>query len=160
MTPTVARELSGSSEARRRHQSAAAGVIALLGRAGCKMLDGMTQLLSEPSAFALHPLLELVRAIDVEAVEKWPSVQLHHAAEVFLLSGRGKRVDVTRDDCVIQPKLGAANEELRCFEILSQAVARLLEHMAAMLGVRIGPQITDQLFATDAFVVAGRQEGQ
>ena len=125
----------------------------------CQRLESPEHLFRQPGPLAFHPALELFRLAQEESVKEWPSVQRDRGRMVAALQGCVEQSYVAADDGGVEPQLGRAQEQLGGVQVAAQGVAGLLQQVAPVRGVALGPQVCDELVATDA-LLRGGEEGK
>src|SRR5882762_11805485 len=93
----------------------------------------------------------------MEPVEKWPGVARHRALGISSGERALQQADVARDDFRIQAQLDGAEEQLGGVQVPAQRVARLLQQVAGVPGIALGPEVGGDLIAADA-AATGRSE--
>ena len=125
----------------------------------CQRLESPEHPFCKPGALAFHPALELFRLAQEESVKERPAVQRDRGRLVAALQGFVEQAYVAADDGGVEPQLGGAEEQIGGVQVAAQGVAGLLQQVAPVRGVALGPQVCDELVATDA-LLRGGEEGE
>ena len=127
---------------------------------GRERLERVACLLRQARTLVLHPAFELLRFIQIEAVEERRAVYLHRARAIAHPQSLFEDLHVACNGLGIEAQLRRAEEQLRLVEIAPQRVAGLLEETAAVLGVALGPEVGDQLVPAHPILARSGEEGE
>jgi hypothetical protein len=132
-------------------------VIATRLRGERTLLECGIAVMLERAPLFVYPALELARAGEMEAVEKWSTVE----SRGTLIRARLERLlelgDIAREDICTKPEVAHSHNRIVGPEVSPQHVHCLRQQAASTLLVGIRPEVTNDLFTRDPPVTRPRQ---
>jgi hypothetical protein len=111
-------------------------------------------------ALSIDPALELRRILEKEAVQEPAAVHPDRGSQVSSPKGLLESGDIGLNELGIQPERLSSEEEGVAARLPPLGIEQLVEHVSGSLGVRLRPEIGDELVPTEARVAGDSEEGQ